>query len=142
MDMERTITVGVEAISGLTEEMSDFLAERGVDARATHNVALVIDELLTNLSMHGGGEGGRATVSLEVAADEVRAEIVDQGPAFDPRSTADPDLSTSIEEREIGGLGLFLVRKLTSRLDYHRGDGENRTQFAVPRAAAGTGGDR
>lgn len=140
MDLEMEITVDAQEISRLTETASDFLAGHGVDSRATHNTALVIDELLTNLATHGGAAGGRATVRLQCDASEVRCEIVDHGPPFDPFSVPDPDLTAPIEEREIGGLGLYLVRKVTSRLDYQRRDDANLTRFAVARDAAGNGG--
>jgi anti-sigma regulatory factor (Ser/Thr protein kinase) len=121
------------AIAGLTGDVADFLRSAGVDARAVHHVALVLEEILTNVATHGGSPDAQASIELEVQPDRVSGEIGDCGKPFDPRSAPDPDITTSIEERKIGGLGLHLVRKLTSALDYRRDGKQNRTAFSVPR---------
>jgi serine/threonine-protein kinase RsbW len=121
------------AIAGLTGDVADFLRGAGVDARAVHHVALVIEEILTNVATHGGSPDAQATVALEVQPDRISGEIGDCGKPFDPRSGPDPDITAPIEERRIGGLGLHLVRKLTSVLDYRRDGKQNRTAFCIPR---------
>jgi anti-sigma regulatory factor (Ser/Thr protein kinase) len=75
-----------------------------------------------------------ATVHISIEPDRIIADVIDAGPPFDPRSAPDPDLSGPVEERCIGGLGLFLMRKLVSELDYVRSAGCNRTSFAVTRS--------
>jgi anti-sigma regulatory factor (Ser/Thr protein kinase) len=137
MQFDANIPVTTPAISALTEEATDFLAAHGVDARAAHHVALVLDEMLTNLATHGGAADQTVAVSISIEPERVRGEIVDGGPPFDPRATADPDVTLAIADRPVGGLGLLLVRRLTSALDYARRDDRNCTTFWVPRAAAG-----
>lgn len=122
------------AISGLTEQAMDYLGAAGVDARATHHVALVIDEMLTNVASHGEAPGGTVRVQIEILPDRVKAEILDPGLPFDPRTAPEPDLETDVENRAIGGVGLLLVRTMTCELDYERSGDRNRTRFAVPRA--------
>ena len=122
-----------EAISALTERVMGYLSEAGVDARAAHHVALVFDELLTNLGSHGGSPDRPAAVRIVVESDKIRAEIRDSGPAFDIRAAAEPALNQTIEEREIGGLGLFLIRQFASEISYERRDGMNCTRFAILR---------
>ena len=121
------------AIAGLTGDVADFLRGAGVDARAVHHVALVIEEILTNVATHGGSPEAQATVAIEVQPDRISGEIGDCGKPFDPRSGPYPDIMAPIEERRIGGLGLHLVRKLTSVLDYRRDGKQNRTAFCIPR---------
>ena len=133
MQLEADINVMAQEISNLTERATDFLSEHGVDARAAHHVALVLDELLTNLATHGGASGQTAKVRISIEAGHVRGEVDDNGPAFDPRTAPEPDVSADIADRPIGGLGLLLVRRLTSGLDYVRRDGRNCTTFSVPR---------
>ena len=122
-----------EAISRVVDDVMAFLRREQVDARATHHVALVIEEMLANLGTHGGCRDKPARIRVAVEPARVRGEIVDQGPAFDPRTAPVPDLTAAPDERPVGGLGLHLVRQL-STLEYARQDGENRTTFFVARA--------
>lgn len=89
-------------------------------------VNLVLDELWVNV-VHYSGATGDVEVSLDADADEVRLEIADDGRPFDPLSEAvEPDLDAALEERPIGGLGIFLVREMMDELHYRREDGKNR----------------
>jgi anti-sigma regulatory factor (Ser/Thr protein kinase) len=134
-NFETSIKVEVATISALTEQLMEFLHQAGVDARAAHHVALAAEELLTNLATHGGAPGAPATLRLAVAPDTVTTEIIDNGHPFDPRTAPAPDLSAGIMEREIGGIGLYLIRKLARSIDYARRDGANFTTFVIAREA-------
>jgi anti-sigma regulatory factor (Ser/Thr protein kinase) len=136
MKIEAEVAVAAPAIGQFTERATDFLSEGGVDARATHHVALILDEILCNLISHAGSGGQTATVRLSIEPSAVRGEIIDSGPPFDLRTTSDPDVTAPIDERPIGGLGLFLIRRLTSTLDYARNDNRNCTTFSVARATS------
>jgi serine/threonine-protein kinase RsbW len=120
-------------ISELTEDAATFLASCGVDDRAQHHVALVLDEILTNVSMHGRGGGERVSIRLNVLPDEVVAEIVDFGNKFDPRAERNVDVGADAKDRPMGGLGLLLVHRVTDRFDYNRAGDRNRTTFAIRR---------
>lgn len=89
-------------------------------------VNLVLDELWVNV-VHYSGATGDVEVSLDADADEVRLEIADDGRPFDPLSeVVEPDLDAALEDRPIGGLGIFLVREMMDELHYRREDGKNR----------------
>jgi serine/threonine-protein kinase RsbW len=122
-----------EAISELTDSIMAFLQEQNVDARATHHVALIVEEVLTNLGTHGNCNDRPARITVTVGPAEVEGEIVDCGSPFDPRLAPTPDLDLAPEDRATGGLGLFLVRQLSYKFEYEHRDGENRTMFAVAR---------
>jgi serine/threonine-protein kinase RsbW len=122
-----------DAISALIARAMAFLGEAGVDARATHHVALVLDELLTNVGNHGAASEAPASVRLTVGLDRIGAEISDGGAEFDPRCMRDLDLTASVEDRPIGGLGLILVQRLTEVLDYERVGERNNTTFWIRR---------
>jgi serine/threonine-protein kinase RsbW len=121
------------AISAMTEKVEGFLAARGVDARARHHVALVLDELLTNVADHSEAGLAPVSISVSIAPDRVSAEVVDEGAMFDPRAAPEPDLSGGVDERPIGGLGLLLVRTITQALAYERAGNRNRTTFSIAR---------
>jgi anti-sigma regulatory factor (Ser/Thr protein kinase) len=122
-----------EAISHLTEKVMAFLSKQGVDARATHHVALVLEEVLTNLGTHGDCRDIPARVIVRVRPDKVIGEIIDAGPPFDPRLVPNPASEVGSADHAVGGLGLHLVRKLSSDLEYARRTDENYTSFAVSR---------
>ena len=123
-----------EAISALTDQLMAFLRQAQVDARATHHVALVVEEVFTNLSTHGNCRDKPAKITVTIEPKQVKGEIVDSGPAFDPRTAPSPHLDELPDERAVGGLGLHLVRELSSTLEYaHRND-ENHMTFAIVRS--------
>ncbi len=122
-----------DAIADLTDQVMTFLSNHGVETRATHHTALVLNEVLTNLGTHGGCRDRAARIALVVEPDKVIGEIVDGGPPFDPRFAPDPAFDLAFDDRPIGGLGLYLVRKLSSALEYTRRNDENHTSFAISR---------
>jgi anti-sigma regulatory factor (Ser/Thr protein kinase) len=122
-----------QSISKLTDDAASFLRSAGVDARAVHHVSLVLEELLTNIMYYGAGSDLPASVAVTVEPDRISGEIGDWGQPFDPRDAPPPDLTATLEDRKIGGLGVHLVRHLTAALDYRRDGDRNRTTFCVLR---------
>ncbi|HEY7298082.1 MAG TPA: ATP-binding protein [Xanthobacteraceae bacterium] len=128
------IAPDAQTIARLTDDVAAFLHSAGIDARAVHHVSLVVEELLTNILLHGGASDQPANIALTVEPDRVAGEIRDWGKPFDPRDAPAPDLDASLESRKVGGLGVHLVRQLTAALDYRRQDDQNWTTFYVPRS--------
>ena len=125
-----------DAISGLTERAREFLATSGVDARAAHHLALVLDGLLTNAASYNSNEKITAAVRLFVSHDRVEAKVVDRGAEFDPRRRGNIDVAVEMSDRRIGSLGLLLVQTVTEDLDYERIGDRNCTTFHVRRTPA------
>ena len=88
---------------------------------------LVCEEVFANIIAHGyeGRLDGQVHVSLDFANDRLRLEFVDEGVAFDPLLRADPNVAAELDDRQIGGLGIFLVRKIADEAAYQRIDGKN-----------------
>jgi serine/threonine-protein kinase RsbW len=122
------------AIADFTGRTTDFLKRAGVDARAVHHVVLVLEEILTNIATHGGAPAEPAIVRIAVEPKRVAGEIIDTGAPFDPRGAQPPDVHAGVNDRLVGGLGLFLVNRLTSDMDYACQNGRNRLAFSVARA--------
>jgi serine/threonine-protein kinase RsbW len=135
-ELEARFLAEPAAIADFTSRTMEFLEEAGVDPRAVHHVALVLEELLTNIAIHGGAPEEPARVRIKVEPGHVAGEIIDAGMPFDPREAPLPDVRAAIEDRPIGGLGLFLTRQFTSDLDYARRDGRNHTAFSIGRRPA------
>jgi len=136
-DFVADIVVDLDAISTLAEQANAFLAQSGVDPRAAHHVALVIDELLSNVASHGGAARTPASVRLTVWPDRVQAQVTDYGAKFDPRTAPNIDESAAVGDRRIGGLGLLLTHRVTDGLDYEWDGDRNRTTFWIRRIPAG-----
>jgi anti-sigma regulatory factor (Ser/Thr protein kinase) len=131
---EEDVATEPAAIADSTDRAMEFLQNAGVDARAVHHVALVLEEILTNIATHGGRPAEPTKVRITVEPKRVAGEIFDSGSPYDPRTGPTPDLEATLEDRRIGGLGLHLVKQLTSELDYERRGERNRTVFAIARA--------
>lgn len=130
---EASILPVTAEISGLTEQVMEFLQAGAVDTRAINHVALALEELLTNLATHGNCADKPTAVRLTIESDRVKAEVVDTGPFFDLRQAAQPDTTSDIADRPIGGLGLFLIREFAKDIGYAQRDGKNVTTFTVAR---------
>ena len=93
---------------------------------AMRAMQVALDELLTNAIMHGKVTlNDPMQVDLIVAKSALRAVISHAGPAFDPTEVAAPDLEGSLPDREIGGLGIHLVRSMMDEFSYEHVDGRN-----------------
>ncbi len=137
--VELLISADIGEIARVQEAVAGLAGEAPLPPRASHVLSVALDELLSNVIVHGyGGQavGQSIGIRIEREASKVRVEIVDRARPFDPTTADTPDLGGALESREIGGLGIHLVRTLVQGLSYDRGPGENRTRFTVPIGAA------
>jgi anti-sigma regulatory factor (Ser/Thr protein kinase) len=119
----------IAEIPRLNEWVEEVLVAEGVGPTPIFNATLAIEEAAMNVITHafdGVAPPHRFTLSLAVTPDLLRIELCDNGREFDPASAAPPDLSSPLAEREPGGLGLHLIRKMMDRVEYRREAGENR----------------
>jgi serine/threonine-protein kinase RsbW len=115
----------------------------GLDNKATYKLCLAVDEIATNIIVHGYQEAGRSGVlDVRVAMDArtLTITIEDDGTPFDPRESDLPsskDLSAPLEDRPIGGLGVFLAFDGVDEFRYERSGERNRNVFIVNRQSPG-----
>ena len=97
-----------------------FAAMPGMSPEQLYDLQLAVDEACTNIITHGYAEmdPGSIILDLDVGADVVTVSLTDFGHSFEPESTPMPDVSSSAEEREAGGFGLFFIRQSVDRMDY------------------------
>ena len=94
----------------------------GVDDCIIPDLELAVDEICSNIVRHGyDGQGGQVEVTVQVVAAGVQVIVRDWGVAFDPGVVAVPDLDAPLEQRALGGLGLFLVRQLMDDVRFEFG---------------------
>ena len=90
----------------------------------TPKPAIVMDEIVSNIVRCSGASG--FTIGLDPADDGLRMVFIDDGVAFDPtKDVPPPDISAAAENRGIGGLGIFMVKKMSKSVAYERQDGKN-----------------
>jgi anti-sigma regulatory factor (Ser/Thr protein kinase) len=119
----------VGEIPRLNEWVEEVLTAEGVAAPIVFKMTLALEEAVVNVINHafdGVAAPHRIILSLEVMPDRVRAELVDNGREFDPAAAPAPDLTSPLDERPVGGLGLHLIRSMVDRVDYRRDGDENR----------------
>ncbi|MBP2298738.1 ATP-binding protein [Azospirillum picis] len=107
----------------LAAAVDEFIERNDLPPALGFSFNLCFDELITNTVSYGYHDGTphEIRVRLEAAGNELRAELVDDGAAFDPFADAPPpDLTSDIDERRVGGLGVFLVKQTMDRTAYRR----------------------
>lgn len=90
-------------------------------------VNLMLDELVTNLVMHGksNGETLTAVIRLQLGEGGISLTVEDDGQPFDPTAAEAPDVDAALEDRQVGKLGLHFVKSLANRVSYRLEDGRN-----------------
>jgi len=120
---EHTQPASVEGMGQLMAASDRFCQQQSIAAEISGRLQLVLDELLVNVVSHGAGASEHEpTIRLLLRflpEDQLLVvEIRDDGIAFNPFALAEPDTDLTIEERELGGLGIFLVRALARTFSY------------------------
>ncbi len=116
----------VENIDPVTQFVSEELEAHGCGDRPLLQIAVAIDEIFGNIAHYAyAGKKGGATVQVSVKDGVAEITFIDEGVPFNPLKSEDPDVSLSAEERGIGGLGIYLVKKTMDSLEYERRDGRN-----------------
>ena len=125
---ELNIEATVNNIPTVTEFVNAELESLDCPVKAQMQIDIAIDELFGNIAQYAyDPETGPATVRVEVEEEPMAVIItfIDHGKPYDPLKGADPDVSLSAEERSIGGLGIFLVKKTMDEITYEYKDGHN-----------------
>ena len=125
---ELTIAATVENIETVTDFVNEQLEALDCPMKAQMQIDIAIDELFGNIAHYAyNPEVGSATVRVEVIEDPLAVTItfIDNGVPYDPLAKADPDTTLSAEEREIGGLGIYMVKKSMDDITYEYKDGQN-----------------
>ena len=134
-------------LSVLTEFLREFGSAAGLAPTQVGTLELALEEIFLNIVLHGSepGSAPQVEVSLELETDAVTMTVDDDGPQFDPLSLPPPDVTATLADRRVGGLGVFLVRELMDTVSYARVAGRNQLRMskrlegssAHPRAAGG-----
>ena len=125
---ELNIAATVENIETVTDFVNEQLEALDCPMKAQMQIDIAIDELFGNIAHYAyNPKIGKATVRVEVTEDPLAVVItfIDNGVPYDPLAKEDPDTTLSAEEREIGGLGIYMVKKSMDDITYEYKDGQN-----------------
>lgn len=125
---ELTIDATVENIAEVTAFVDEQLEELGCPVKAQVQIDIAIDELFGNIAHYAyNPKVGPATVRVDVVQEPLSVVVtfIDNGMAYDPLAKRDPNVALSAEEREIGGLGIYMVKKSMDEITYEYKDGQN-----------------
>ena len=125
---EITLAATVENIETVTEFVNAQLELIDCPIKVQMQIDIAIDELFGNIAHYAyDSEIGNATVRVEVSEEPLAVIItfIDNGIPYDPLAKDDPDITLSAEEREIGGLGIYMVKKSMDEITYEYKDGQN-----------------
>lgn len=125
---ELTVEAIVENIPMVTDFVEAQLEELDCPMKTRMQIDIAIDELFGNIAHYAYNPGtGPATVQVDVAEDllEVTITFVDMGVPYNPLAKEDPDVGQAAEDRAIGGLGIYMVKKSMDAIEYEYKDGRN-----------------
>ena len=135
--MERSLTVPARftELAHIAEFIAQAGREAGLDERTTFHVQMAVDEACSNIIEHAyGGESDEPiTVSWHCEGEKFIVTIRDWGKPFDPSAVPEPRLDVPLEELPVGGLGLYIMRKLMDEVTFHFDDVEGNILRMVKR---------
>ena len=125
---ELKLAATVENIEAVTAFVDQQLEALDCPVKAQMQIDIAIDELMSNIANYAyRPEVGDVTVQVAVREEPLSVVItfIDGGRPFDPLSSEDPDITLSAEERSVGGLGIFMVKKTMDEVSYEYREGQN-----------------
>ncbi|GAB3162102.1 hypothetical protein GCM10027059_14000 [Myceligenerans halotolerans] len=120
-----------DAIGEITAVVLETCSKAGLSPAATSRLRLAVEELAVNIITHGVGEATepvadpRFVIQTWISDDTVWVQLTDSARPFDPTGAPEPDVTADLARREVGGLGIHLVRSLVDDFTYRRLGGRN-----------------
>jgi serine/threonine-protein kinase RsbW len=136
--MHLTVPDTLESLAAVSEFVKQAAAAAGLDPRATYRLRLAVIELVTNAITHGYIESnlsGTVDLGAEVHDKDLTVVLEDTAIPFDPSQVPPPDPTTPIEERQLGGWGVYLALSDVDAYRYQRIGNRNRSVLTMTRPA-------
>jgi serine/threonine-protein kinase RsbW len=114
----------LEHVAAFVEEIGE---ELGLDMEMQMNLNLVMEEMVSNVIFYAYPEGAEATIELKAESDgkELTFVLSDRGREFDPTLKDDLDVNSNPAERDLGGMGIYIVKNIMNQVSYQRLEGKN-----------------
>lgn len=134
-DMERRIAVvpDMASISTVSDFFDNCLEEFAIPLRIGYSLKVVTDEIFSNIVHYSGATGSE--ILFRNDADRITLVFADDGKPYNPLEAEEPDITAGFEERKIGGLGLFMVKKMAESVQYEYAAGKNQMTVVLSKTA-------
>lgn len=111
----------------LTEVLEDYFRNNNISGKINNTISLALDEIITNIISYGYSDDQRHMIKLDflVDPDFLTVIVEDDAQPFNPLEQPEPDISAPLEEKQVGGLGIYLIRSLLDILNYERINNKN-----------------
>ena len=124
---ELTLAATIDNLPEAVSWLESLLEELDCPLKAQMQLSVAMDELFSNVSNYAYPDGaGDVTILMEkLDPPAIQLTFIDRGIPYDPLKKEDPDITLSAQERQIGGLGIFMVKKTMDEIAYEYKDGQN-----------------
>ena len=128
---QMTRAAELESLSVFRQFISDCCTSSNVPKEAVFDLKLAVDEACTNIIEHGykGMDPGSIILSFRIEPDRILVSITDFGHVFEPADAPKPDVEAALENRPLGGMGLFLIYQTMDNIDYQASEDGNTLTF-------------
>ena len=132
-DNERRFSVvpSKESLSEASDFLDRCVEEFDIPLRTGYSLKVVTDEILSNIVYYSGAK--TAEILFRNEADRITLVFLDDGMPYNPMEAEEPDITAGAEERSIGGLGLFMVKKMAEQVRYEYADQKNQLTVTMSR---------
>lgn len=126
-EKEITIRNQIEQLTAIADALENISREWDIPSSISLSLNLVLEELVTNIIFYGYSDTNEHTILIRLSYREglIQMTIEDDAMAFNPLSSAKPDINSPIGERKIGGLGIHFVRNIMDEISYERSGNRN-----------------
>lgn len=133
--LTRHLPATIEHLSEAQTFLKSAAEQAGLDPRLNGRLELALEELFVNICHYAYPTGEPGEIELRIASDAERfvLEVLDDGQPFDPETLPEPDLTAPLEQRAVGGLGWFLIRRMVTELSCRRERGRNLVSLVMQR---------
>jgi anti-sigma regulatory factor (Ser/Thr protein kinase) len=130
--VEKTFAASMDTIPDIVGFVSETASAMGVHPKRVMHLELAVEEAAVNICSYAYEiPPGEITIRISRETEVVRIELVDVGVPFDPLAADAPDIKSELENREVGGLGIFLIRRVLDEVHYSRSGDRNILSLAV-----------
>ena len=130
--VEKTFAASMETIPDIVGFVSETASVMGVHPKRVMHLELAVEEAAVNICSYAYEiPPGEVTIRISRETEVVRIELLDAGVPFDPLAADAPDIRSELENREVGGLGIFLIRRMLDEVHYSRSGDRNILSLAV-----------